>query len=267
MAQEIRYIPIDKIHPFCGKRYFALNPAKVQEYADSIRTVGILEPLVVRPDKEQPEYELIAGEHRLRAAELAGMDKVPAIVKDFTDEEAQLCYGETNRQREKISIIERAYMAYYDAMYGKGDQCHSDDISERHRRDLIRLTELTSGMQQLVDAKQVSIKAGSAASELPIGIQNQLYTLIAGSKRVLSEAIVKEMRRIYDNECVPYGKRMSISRLEDILSEGQPDKVKKVHLAIDRRLLRKLPEEYRTKDAQEELIEKLLQEYISDTKK
>lgn len=259
MAQEIRYIPIDKIHPFCGKRYFALNPAKVQEYADSIRAVGILEPLIVRPDREQPEqYELIAGEHRLRAAELAGEDEVPAVVKEFTDAEAQLCYGETNRQREKISIMERAFMAYYDAMYGNGNQGHSDDISERHRRDLMRLTDLTSSMQQLVDAKQVSIKAGAAAAELPIGIQNQLYTLIVGSKRVLTEEIVKEIRRIYDAECIPYGKRISISRLEDILSEGQPRKVKKVHLAIDRRLLRKLPEEYRTKEAQEKLVEELL---------
>ena len=137
-------------------------------------------------------------------------------------------------------------------------------MSERHRRDLIRLTDLTSSMQQLVDAKQVSIKAGSAAAELPIGIQNQLYTLIVGSKRVLTEEIVKEIRRIYDAEYLPYGKQISISRLEDILSEGQPQKVKKVRLAIDRRLLHKLPEDYRTREAQEALVEKLVQEYIAE---
>lgn len=261
MAEEIKNIAICDIKLYGGNRYFALDEKKVDEYAESIMAVGIQEPLIVRPFiSDGIEYELIAGEHRLRAAQKAGLKTVPAIVRQMTDEQAQLCYGETNRQREKVTTMEKAYMAYYDYKYGSSEK--KDELSERHRQDLIKLTMLTKPLQNFVDVRKITVKAGAKAASLPVAVQNEIFVCLEGNKKVLTELCVDKIKLVNDTEFVPYGQSISPTKLEEILSEYQPKKVKKVHLSISRKLLRRLPEEYRTREAQEELVEELIKDYL-----
>lgn len=263
MAEEIKHIAICDIKLFGGNRYFALDEKKVDEYAESIRAVGIQEPLIVRPLKsDRKYYELVAGEHRLRAAQKAGLKTVPAIVRNMTDEQAQLCYGETNRQREKVTTMEKAYMAYYDYTYGSSESEKKDELSERHRQDLIKLTMLIKTLQDFVDVRKITVKAGAKAASLPVAVQNEIFVCLEGNKKVLTELCVDKIKLVNDTEFVPYGQSISPTRLEEILSEYQPKKVRKVHLAISRKLLRRLPEEYRTREAQEELVEELIKDYL-----
>lgn len=269
-SDEIRLIPTASIRSFGGNRYFAVNEKKVVEYAESIRAVGILNPLIVRPDySKKAEYELIAGEHRLRAAMLAGLDEVPCQVKELTDVQAQREYGESNRQRETLSIMERAYMALYadesqnaSKNIAIGTECRSENFSDRQKLDLKKLTMLTRNMQQLVDSRKISVKAGAKAAELPASVQDMIHISLVGSKRVLTVECVEWIKTAYENECLPFGIDMSPTRLEELLLEGQPERIKKVHIAVPRKLIRKLPAEYKTKAAQEALIEKLLDDFL-----
>lgn len=260
MVEKIENIKISDIKEFGGRKYFRFHDDKAAEYAESIKAVGIQEPLIARA-ADDGKYELIAGHHRLKAAKMAGLSEVPVIVRELDDKQAQLCYGESNREREKFSIMERAYMAYYDDMYADTNSC--DDISRRHKNDLVRLTQLIPSLQDMVDSKKISVKAGAKASQLPVEVQNQIYTCLEGNKRVLTEETVKRIKEVNENEFLLYGKAITPTKTEEILLKMQPEKIRKVSIPINRKLIKKLPEEYRTKEKVAELLEKLLEEYTS----
>lgn len=260
MADKIENIKISDITEFGGRKYFRIHEDKVAEYAESIKAVGIQEPLIARKAADG-KYELIAGHHRLRAAKLAGLSEVPVMIRELDDKQAQLCYGENNRMREKLTIMEKAYMAYYDDIYANTD--YFDDISRRHKNDLIRLTQLIPTLQDMADNRKISVRAGAKASQLPIEVQNQIYMCLEGNKRVLTEECVKKINEVIENEFLPYGKLITPTRTEEILLEMQPEKIKKVNIPINRKLIRKLPEECRTKEKVAELFEKFLEEYSS----
>lgn len=82
---------------------------KIQELATTIHTHGIIQPIVVRPTEEEGKYELIAGERRWRAVQTLQWEKIPAIIKDFTDTETASVALIENLQREELSAIEEAH--------------------------------------------------------------------------------------------------------------------------------------------------------------
>lgn len=274
---QFSYIPIEEIRFFGGpglKRYFGVNRDKVREYAESIVTVGIQQPLIVRPDRlKQAKYELIAGEHRLRAATIAGLKEVPCIIQELTDQQAQHIYGETNRQREEISIMEKAYMILYAEEFRKNGEMElqfptennqPEENSRRGRFNYKRLTFLVPSLQSMVNVKKISIKAGASLSYLPEYLQERIYLNLKNSQRVLDEKTAERIRQVEENEYRPYGKKMDATKLEELIMQGQPEKVRCSRLSISKSLLKKLPEEYRTKKQREALIEKLLKDFIEN---
>ncbi|HHT68359.1 MAG TPA: ParB/RepB/Spo0J family partition protein [Firmicutes bacterium] len=103
---DVQEIALDAIepNPFQPRRHF--DPEKLQELAQSIAEFGLLEPVLVR--EHEKGYQLVAGERRIRAAELAGLKKVPALVKNFDDEEMMKVALVENLQRENLNPIEEA---------------------------------------------------------------------------------------------------------------------------------------------------------------
>lgn len=273
MSEKITQIPITDIRPFGGEYgvgYFRVRTKKVAELAASIQWMGILAPLIVRPDQSgAAKYELISGKTRITAAKQVGLDKVPCVVRDLDDKAALFLYGESNRYRDDITITEKAFMVRYEDEYKEAEKCKTDpgvrnenfdEKDERQRRRYIRLTYLTLGMRDLVDVKKISIKAGAAASYLPYEMQDMIVHALSGRQLVLTQGAVEQMRSAYEQR-KPYGKSLTMREVAAMIEDAQPKKEGMTHVAVSKRLIRSLPPEYQSRRAYEQLVEKLLQNF------
>ena len=104
---DIKEIPVSEIRPNPYQPRKTFNQEALEELAESIRNYGVFQPIIVK--KSIKGYDLIAGERRLRASRLAGIDTIPAIVKEFTDEEMREISLLENIQRENLTAIELAW--------------------------------------------------------------------------------------------------------------------------------------------------------------
>ena len=114
-------VDVNAIYPFENHPFKVLDDEKMEELVDSIKLNGILTPVIVRPDDEGT-YEMISGHRRLHAAKRAGLQKIPAIVKEMTNDDAILAMVDSNLQREEILPSEKAfaYKMKYEAMRRQG---------------------------------------------------------------------------------------------------------------------------------------------------
>ena len=191
-------IEIGRIHSFPNHPFKVLDDEKMDTLVDSIRENGILNPVIVRPDNSG-DYEMISGHRRLHAAGIAGLKKIPAIVKEMSDDEAIINMVDANIQREEILPSERAFSLKMkmDAMRRQGArldvngtcgiECHklgtktSEIVGEsfglkgRQVRKYIRLTELIPDMLVFVDNKKITITMGVDISYLDEQIQKWVY--------------------------------------------------------------------------------------------
>ena len=151
-------IAISEIDPNPLQPRNVFDPARLQELANSIQTNGIIQPLLVR--RKGARYELVAGERRLRAAKLAGLAHVPAIVQDYTDERLLEVALVENIQREDLNPIETAQAL--DRLTRQMNLSH-EDIATRTGKDrttitnMIRLLKLPSDVQLLVAERRLSM--------------------------------------------------------------------------------------------------------------
>lgn len=179
MTETVRQIPLSDLHPFEGHPFKVLDDDSMVETVESIRQVGIANPLIVRPDPEGG-YEIISGHRRHHAAELAGQDTIPVIVRELDDDAAIIMMVDSNLQRENILPSERA-MAYkmkLEAMKHQGSRsdltCEQDahKLDGKKSRDLIaeqagtskdsvrrfiRLTNLIPEIMDMVDEKKIAM--------------------------------------------------------------------------------------------------------------
>ncbi|MDR1067390.1 MAG: ParB/RepB/Spo0J family partition protein [Clostridiales bacterium] len=165
---EILYIPVDDIkpNPYQPRRFF--NRARLEELAESIRQCGVIQPISVRVIGRS--YELVAGERRLRASKIAGMERIPAVVAYISDQESAVMAIIENLQRQELNFLEEAeglhnllrnYSFTQEALAAKIGKTQStvanklrvlrlpasvknllveNDFTERHARELLRLT-------------------------------------------------------------------------------------------------------------------------------
>lgn len=186
-------IKIDKIHPFKDHPFKVVDDDKMEELVESIKLNGILSPVLVRPDNKG-DYEMISGHRRMHAALLAGLEVLPAIVREMLDDEATIVMVDSNVQREEMLPSERAFALYMkmDAMRKQGvrmdltsrTQCEklsaeeageSFGLKARQVQKYIRLTELIPELLQMVDEKQISIVMGVDISYFDKDVQQWIY--------------------------------------------------------------------------------------------
>jgi len=188
-------IEIGRIHSFPNHPFKVLDDEKMDTLVDSIRENGILNPVIVRPDNSG-DYEMISGHRRLHAAGIAGLKKVPAIVKEMSDDEAIINMVDANIQREEILPSEKAfaYKMKLDAMKRtagrptKENACHngthlrSDQElalqvgdSARSIQRYIRLTELIPDLLECIDNKRIGLVIAVDLSYLDEQIQKWVY--------------------------------------------------------------------------------------------
>jgi ParB family transcriptional regulator, chromosome partitioning protein len=195
---QIQELPIELLErgQFQPRRLF--EPTALQELAASMRAQGLIQPLIVRKIANR-RYEIIAGERRWRAAQLAGFTSVPCWVRELTDKQAAAVTIIENIQRAELTPIEEAqsYQRLIDEFGYSHDVIASQvGISRVAVTNVLRLLKLDSRVQQLINDKKLSSGHGKVLAALPMV---QQYTLAeqcvnkAWSVRTLEQAIKKAL--------------------------------------------------------------------------
>ena len=190
-------LDIRAIYPFENHPFKVIDDEKMDELVDSIKANGVLTPVIVRPDDEGT-YEMISGHRRLHAAERAGLTKIPAIIKEMTNDDAIIYMVDSNVQREEILPSEKAfaYKMKLDAVKRQGARDRKTDAtsalvgrklesadmvaqqlgeSRMQLRRYIRLTELIPELLDWVDSKRLPLYTGVEMSFFPQEVQGWLY--------------------------------------------------------------------------------------------
>lgn len=178
-------MPLSDLHPFEGHPFKVLDDELMEQTVESIRQIGVVSPLIVRPDPEGG-FEILSGHRRLHAAQLAGLETVPVIVKEMDDDAAIIFMVDSNLQRENILPSERAfsYKMKLEAMKHQGqrgdltsDQVGqkswavnqlADDANESKTQvqRFIRLTNLIPEILDMVDEKKIAFNPAVELSYL-----------------------------------------------------------------------------------------------------
>lgn len=214
--EQVQQLHLEEIHPFKNHPFRVVDDDLMQQTIDSIAQVGIVNPTIVRPDPSGG-YEMVAGHRRLFAAEKAGFQTIPAIVRNLTDDEAVILMVDSNLQRETISPMERAY-AYkmkLEALKHQGKRVErtspqvgekstwavtqvADDAgsSRSQVQRFIRLTGLNPQLQEMVDTKKVALGPAVELSFLSPEEQNQVLDAMEYSQNTPSLSQAQQLKKL-----------------------------------------------------------------------
>jgi len=229
----LREIPLDLISPGPYQPRSIFDADRLEELAGSIRHQGVIQPVVVRPAGDK-QYELIAGERRWRAAQMAGIEKIPAIIRDVPDEIAIAMALVENIQRENLNPIEEATALR--RLVDEFQMTHQEagDAVGRSRSavsNLLRLLELSADVRELVDARHLEMGHARALLTLEPALQAQ-----AAREVVSRELSVRETEKLVRRMKNPPQRQQQaldpdVQRLQDSLSEKLCTSVRLQHNA------------------------------------
>lgn len=270
-------IDLSKIHSFAKHPFKVLDDEKMQDLVDSVKMNGVLTPVLIRPDGED-NYEMISGHRRMHAAILAGLDTIPAIVREMTDDDAVIAMVDANIQREELLPSEKAfaYRMKLEAMKrqagrlvknnsGQNDQnltgTVSRDIlaeqvgeSSKQIQRYIRLTELIQDLLDMVDTKKLQFTVAVEISYIDKDIQKWIYEYICDTGFIKPNQITA-LRKQLEQGSVNQGFMISI--FNSCLVVKAPEK--KIVLS-GKKLTKYFPENYSPEDM-EKVIESLLEQW------
>ena len=209
--EQVQQIPIDELHPFTNHPFKVLDDEAMTRTVESIAQYGVLAPLIARPRPDGDGYEIISGHRRQYAAKLAGLDTLPVIVRQMSDDAAVILMVDSNLQREHILPSERAlaYKMKLDAIKNQGARSDltsrqvvgkleaadevgkATDKSGRQVQRFIRLTNLVPELLDMVDEKKISFNPAVELSYLDEKQQQDFLEAMDASQNApsLSQAI------------------------------------------------------------------------------
>jgi len=202
--EELAHLPVNQLQRGRYQPRLDLREETLQELADSIRAQGVVQPIVVRtlavPTAEGRRYEIIAGERRWRAAQIAGLTQIPAVIRNVPDEAAVAMALIENIQRENLNPLEEARAL--DRLIREFDMTHQTaaDAVGRSRAavsNLLRLLELAEEVKQLVEQRQIEMGHARALLGLGGSLRQQVEVATLVAKKGLSvretEALVRRI--------------------------------------------------------------------------
>ncbi len=196
--EKVREIPISELYPFTDHPFQVRDDEEMQKMVESVKTYGVLTPLIVRP-RDEGGFEMIAGHRRKHACELAGIEKMPVIIREMDDDTAVILMVDSNCQRENISAIEKAkaYKMKLEAIKrqaGRPSKENSRQVvgnlesaeivgrdageSGRQVQRYIRLNELIPKLQDMVEEKKLKFNPAVELSYLTPEEQEQFLDYI-----------------------------------------------------------------------------------------
>ena len=272
----VKEIPISELHEFKNHPFKVLDDEKMARTVESIRQHGVLVPGIVRP-RPEGGYEIISGHRRKRACELAEMEKMPVLVKSFTDDEAVIAMVDSNLQREELLPSEKAfaYKMKLEAMSHQGKQ--SDEVtstqvgwkletasvigqpqgdSKNQVRRYIRLTELLPKLLDLVDERKLKINPAVEISYLKKKEQEILMSVMEEDDAFPSLIQAQQLKRLSQDKA--YTK-------ESVHAILIVDKMKERQFTIKREVIRQYFEPDTTDEEIESVICSLLENWKERT--
>ena len=267
--EQVQQIPIDALHPFTNHPFKVLDDEAMTRTVESIAQYGVLAPLIARPRPDGDGYEIISGHRRQYAAKLAGLDTLPVIVRQMSDDAAVILMVESSLQREHILPSERAfaYKMKLDAIKNQGARSDltstqvaqklsvekvGDDagVSKDTIRRFIRLTNLIPELLDMVDEKKISFNPAVELSYLDESQQREFLEAMDGTQNAPSVSQAQQLKKMAQCGEFTYEKAF------DIL--GQEKKSEQDTVTIKNETLRKyFPRSYTPKQMEEKIIQLL----------
>ena len=261
-SDRVMMIPLEQLHDFSGHPFKVLDDEKMEETVESIRQYGVLNPALARP-RPDGEYELLSGHRRKHGSKLAGLEEIPVIVREYTDDEAAIIMVDSNIQREDILPSEKAkaYKIKYDAMKHQGrkaDVNTLDKVGEaagenaKKVQRYIWLSRLSDELLDMVDKKKLGFSQGVDISFLS-EIEQQWV-------QVILEEQGCNISTVQSGKLKEYGKNgeLTFAMVRLILTE-EKTKIKKVTLKADQ--ISKYFDEECSSEEIETIIIRLLDEW------
>ena len=266
--EQVQQIPIEELFPFKEHPFKVLDDESMQRTVESVAQYGVLAPLIARP-RPEGGYEIISGHRRQHAAELAGLDTLPVIVREMTDDAAVILMVDSNLQREHILPSERAfaYKMKLDAIKNQGARSDltstqvaqklsvekvGDDagVSKDTIRRFIRLTNLIPELLDMVDEKKISFNPAVELSYLDESQQRDFLEAMDGTQNAPSVSQAQQLKKMAQCGEFTYEKAF------DIL--GQEKKSEQDTVTIKNDILRKyFPRSYTPRQMEEKIIQLL----------
>ena len=265
-------IPLSELHPFEGHPFRVIDDEEMQKTVESVKQYGVLTPVIARPDPDGG-YEIISGHRRLRASELAGLDKLPVIVREMDDDTAIILMVDSNLQREHILPSERAfaYRMKMDALkhQGKRVDLTSSQLETKLRADeeiaeqtgqsraqvqrFIRLTELIPEIRDMVDEKKIAFNPAVELSYLKPEEQRSFLEAMDYAQAAPSLSQAQRLKKLsQEGEC-------RLDAMCDVMNEVKKDDMTTITIPHD--VLRKyFPKSY-TPQQMQDVIMKLLDQW------
>lgn len=259
-------MPLSDLHPFEGHPFKVLDDELMEQTVESIKQIGVVSPLIVRPDPEGG-FEILSGHRRLHAAQLAGLETVPVIVKEMDDDAAIIFMVDSNLQRENILPSERAfsYKMKLEAMKHQGqrgdltsDQVGqkswavnqlADDANESKTQvqRFIRLTNLIPEILEMVDEKKIAFNPAVELSYLKTSEQKEFLEAMDYAQASPSLSQAQRLKKLsQEGGC-------TLDAMCEVMNEIKKDELD--HVTIKNEVLRKyFPKSYTPKQMQDTII-------------
>ena len=269
--EQVQQIPIDELHPFTNHPFKVLDDEAMTRTVESIAQYGVLAPLIARPRPDGDGYEIISGHRRQYAAKLAGLETLPVIVRQMSDDAAVILMVDSNLQREHILPSERAlaYKMKLDAMRRTSGRPSKEnprqlvgnfetaDVvgkesgeSGRQVQRFIRLTNLIPELLDMVDEKKISFNPAVELSYLDESQQRDFLEAMQDTQNAPSLSQVQQLKKMAQQGDFSYEKAFDVM--------GQEKKSEKDTVTIKNETLRKyFPRSYTPKQMEEKIIQLL----------
>ncbi|AXA81345.1 ParB/RepB/Spo0J family partition protein [Faecalibacterium prausnitzii] len=268
--EQVQQIPIGELFPFKNHPFKVLDDEAMTRTVESIAQYGVLAPLIARPRPDGDGYEIISGHRRQYAAKLAGLDTLPVIVRQMSDDAAVILMVDSNLQREHILPSERAlaYKMKLEAIKNQGARSdltsaqvgrklEAADIvgqeagdSRNQVRRFIRLTNLIPELLDMVDEKKISFNPAVELSYLDESQQRDFLEAMDGTQNAPSVSQAQQLKKMAQCGEFTYEKAF------DIL--GQEKKSEQDTVTIKNDILRKyFPRSYTPRQMEEKIIQLL----------
>ena len=271
-AEQVQSIRISELHPFEGHPFKVLDDDSMAQTVESIQQMGIANPLIVRPDPDGG-YEIISGHRRHHAAELAGLETVPVIVRDLDDDAAIIMMVDSNLQRENILPSERAfaYKMKMDAIKHQGQRSDltSCQVGTKSRSDeslaldagdsartvqrYIRLTNLIPEVLDMVDEKKISFNPAVELSFLKPQEQRDFLEAMEYAQAAPSLSQAQRMKKLSQEG------RCTLEAMCDVMDEIKKDDMGQISFKTND-IKKFFPKSYTPKQMSDTIL-RLLEQY------
>ena len=273
--EQVQQIPIDELYPFKNHPFKVLDDESMQRTVESVEQYGVLSPLIARP-RPEGGYEIISGHRRQHAAQLAGLETLPVIVRNMDDDAAVLLMVDSNLQRENILPRERAfaYKMKLEALKNQGARSDLTCVQIGHKlngakaRDIvadesgdnarnvqrfIRLTSLIPELLDMVDEKKIAFNPAVELSYLDEAQQRDFLEAMNDTQNAPSLSQAQRLKKLVQEGHFSYDVAFAV------MGEEKKDELDKVIIKND--TLRKyFPRSYTPKQMEDTII-KLLEQW------